>query len=205
MTNRYLFIIIILLTVVSCQKNTILNNNQEFKFNDSIMTDKTQYEIFYLNKKVIPFLIDKIDKNQCVHFDIIPISSNYPKYAYNQIGIRYAYLIEFILSKDSINVYQDKKYDWIDLDKWNKYTDAHQYEVIMKKEYLTNPQRLTHQDMIKIKEIYKIWWVKNLNKSIKELREVYKESGSILKNSDYIWVYIPFSLDQLPVPKKYSK
>lgn len=143
--------------------------------------------------KAIPCLIDHLDDSKNSPFGFKnPKSSYIPSFFLkgNQIGIKYAYLIELILAKDTLESSPD--FDW-NKNNWEEATKPYRiydYCVIVRKDENQKPIEdiLTNDDMKKIKLIYLAWWKKNQNKSIEQLRNDYKQNGSILKDSDYMWV-----------------
>jgi len=193
MKNRYL-ICIFFVFIVSCQtKNGYLNCNGISKsITDSIMTEKTQNTIFYFGKAVIPCLIEHIDdsKTVCLSSFINPTCSNIPEFiCNNQIGNRYAYLIEFILSKATILPYENRKLRMNEWDEYIKQYRIFEYGIIVKNiNKVQVLKSLNHNDMIEIKKIYISWWEKNKSKSIEQLRKEWIQNGSILNaDSNYLW------------------
>ena len=193
MKQRFL-IYFCLIFVVSCQtKNGYINCTGISKsITDSIMTEKAQNTIFYYGKAVIPCLIEHIDDNQTEYLISFfnPTCSNIPGFiCNNQVGIRYAFLIEFILSKDTISPYDNRK---LRLNEWDEYIKKYrifEYGIIVKrinKIQILNP--LYHTDMVEIKKIYLSWWENNQSKSIEQLRKEWIQNGSILNtDGNYLW------------------
>ena len=150
-------------------------------------------EILLRNKKIIPFLIEYIDieKDGVVAF-INPISSDLYSYKYNnKLGINYAYYIDYILSKDSIETVNK---DWEEPDDyhWAEITKSYRIYhigVIVKQDENNKPilEPLTHEDMIKIKKMYSDWWEQNKDKSIETLRKEFRKGNKILK-LPYVWI-----------------
>ena len=158
-----------------------------------IIDKEVQQTLFSKNKEVIPCLINHIDevKTVCLRTFVNPMSSHFLKFVCgNQIGIRYAYLIEFFLAKDSIETNDKKSNDepvlWKDV---IKPYQIYNYGVIVKKGFDNEPvlKPLLYEDMIKIKKMYSDWWNLNKGKSIKSLRKEYRTNKSILKDP-YMWI-----------------
>ena len=153
----------------------------------------TSKEILFLNKQVIPSFIDSIDtpRKSLIGFKN-PMSSYIGNYHFNQSGIRYAYNIDYILSKDSIETVSKTWNDDEDFLHWAELTKPYRIYnigVIVKQDENNNPilEPLTHKDMIEIKKMYIDWWKKNKNKSIETLREEFRQGNKILK-LPYVWI-----------------
>lgn len=161
---------------------------------DTLSASHLYETILLQNKSIIPCLIDSIDilEEGFVGFQN-PISSTLHAFTIgNQRGINYAYLIEFILSRDTI---ESVKHTWgadQNLSHWDetiKPYRIYEYGVIVKKDSNGNPMSdaLTHDDMIVIKSFYSEWWRANKNKPFEVLREERKKGARILKDP-YIWI-----------------
>jgi len=143
-------------------------------------------ETYLMGKDAIPCLIDLIDINKktLVGFQDPKSSTIYPFTFNNQIGIKAAYLIEFILSKDSIEAIKGVEWE----QKIKPYR-IYQYGVIVKKENNTPVlEPLNYDDMKELKEIYSKWWQLNKEKPLELLRKEWKGNNLILNNSCYKWI-----------------
>ena len=151
------------------------------------------YEILLLNKQLIPYLIDCIDINKTSFMGFKnPIDSYIGNYHFNQYGIRYAYLIDYVLSKDSIEIVNknwEEQEDWIHWDELTKPYRIYRIGVIVKQDENNKPilEPLTHEDMVKIKKMYSDWWKQNKDKSIETLRKEFRKENKILK-LPYVWI-----------------
>jgi hypothetical protein len=157
-------------------KFLFVNTGQENIFN----------ETYLMGKDIIPCLIDFIDINKKTFIGFQdPKSSNiYPFISDNYIGIRAAYLIEFVLSKDTITTSKS--------DLWEQEIEPYRiykYGVIVNtqnKEPI--PKSLNSEDIKVLKEIYLKWWQSNKEKPLEQLRKEWKENKHILDNSSYKWI-----------------
>jgi len=173
-------------------------------------------EILSMNKNIIPCLINLIDTKEKypITFDNPMSSFIYSYMVDNQKGIKYAYLIELILTKDSIetiNKTWDAEEDiihWCEItlpyriygigiimkeDKEDKKDNSIFYPLTYNNPRFFDPLthegliKLTHEDMIKIKEMYLEWWEANKEKPIETLRKEFREGNKILKEP-YVWI-----------------
>jgi hypothetical protein len=147
-------------------------------------------------KRLIPDIINCIDVDKVKFLGIgylPPTDSFIPNFIlHNQQGINYAYMIELILAKGSI---PDKKMTMkkggAPQSRWEKEAQPYRtyyYCVIVKQvDGKTENQPLTHDDMIRIKDMYQAWWNRNKSKSMTELRKERSEGKCIL-TKPYIWI-----------------
>lgn len=192
-----IYIICCFVILMSCHIKTIKNKENKLiiYLQDSLMTEKAQREIYKYAKEVIPYLINNMDKNQQTSLTqfINPIESNIPKFIMNnQIGIRYAYLIELILSKDSIetvNKTWNKEEDWLHWAEQTKPYRIYNIGIIVKQDKYHKPilEPLKPKDMVVIKKMYINWWKKNKQNSIEKLRDDYRSGKKIIK-FPYTWI-----------------
>lgn len=150
-------------------------------------------EALYFNKRIIPCLIDSIDtpKISFVGFQN-PINSYIGNYHFNQYGIKYAYLVDYVLSKDSIETVHKTWNDNEDFIHWSENTKPYRvYNVgVIVKQNIngkTTSEPLTHDDMVLIKKMYLEWWNKNKNKPIEIIRGEFRNGKKILQ-LPYIWI-----------------
>ncbi|MDJ1498672.1 hypothetical protein QNI19_37415 [Cytophagaceae bacterium DM2B3-1] len=141
-------------------------------------------EIHLMNKKIIPCLINFIDRDiQGIVGFKNPLSSTMESFIFrNYSGINAAYLIEFILAKDKIEKIQG--------DSWEQKVKPYKlytYGVIINDES-NRPSALSLKEMKAIKSIYLEWWKLNKNKPIELLRKEWKEGKHILDNSKFKWI-----------------
>ena len=151
-------------------------------------------EIHSYGKDIIPYLINQIDRGKMISSNFVnPYESNLGRTALHggPLGINYAYMIELILAKDSIRdnyVYRDFCYDcWYE--KMKTYKIYGRCTIIEKKD-LNNPDVLpvSFDDMKTIKAVYNKWWESNKDKNLDALRKKWREEGSPLLNSPYMWI-----------------
>ena len=150
----------------SLQEKVLLQVKEE-RYDDENLYN--QFKLF--GKEAIPLLIDAIDKDKLgfVGFKDANSSSLY-MFHQNYVGIRAAYMIEYLLSGTStIRIYE--------------------FGVIVKKEKSgqLKMEALTYNEVRDIKRIYEDWWEKNKNESMDELNKVWKQNKSPLNNSSYSW------------------
>lgn len=149
-------------------------------------------EMLSLNKQIIPCLIDSIDTDRTSFVGFVnPMKSNIG-YHFNQIGIQYAYNIDYILSKDSIETVMQTWNDNEDFLHWAEKTKPYRIYnigVIVEQDDNGQPilEPLTHKDMVIIKKMYSEWWKRNQDKPIKTLREEFRKGSKILQ-LPYVWI-----------------
>ena len=170
-------------------------NNQDTVIEEPVpgFPPNVMKEIHSYGKDIIPYLISQIDKGKMVVPGFVnPYESNLGNTVMGcPLGVNYAYMIELILAKDSImdNIhFFDGAYS-IWYDKMEQYKIYHQC-VIIKKKDKDNPQKseMTVDDMKTIKAIYNDWWESNKDKDLDTLRKKWREKGSPLQNSPYMWI-----------------
>jgi len=121
-------------------------------------------------KEAIPYLINVVDRNVqgFVGFQDYNSSTLYPIHL-NYVGIRAAYIIEYILANTN-----NKK--------------IFNYGIIVKLiDDKPVMQPLTYEDMKALKALYQNWWEDNGSKSITELVGDWKNNKRALTNSCYKW------------------
>lgn len=151
----------------SSKSQTVIAENAKLLVKEEAYDDAKLYKEFKsYGKKANPFLIDVIDteKNGFMGYNDPESSAAYAHH--NCVGIRTAYMIEYILS----GLNKDQIYE---------------NGLVVKKdnEFLG----LTFADMKEVKKIYEKWWLKNQNRPLASLIKTWKAGNSILKNSDYRW------------------
>lgn len=145
-----------------------------------------------MGKDIIPILIEHIDDDKKRPF--IEFEDYYdrpsPRYFYNYIGIKYAYLIEFMMQTESM-----KYKSMSEVAKKDVWSNPGRFVKIFKECILFRKDdsggviedRLTLEDMGIVKGIYQEWWEKNKDKSLSDIRQEWKKTNGILSNSNYIW------------------
>jgi hypothetical protein len=185
MNYKYIFFIFIFFPFTACKGQKKCNELYKFIFTNTAQKN-VYYETHLMGKDAIPCLIDFIDtdKKSIVGFQDPKSSTIYSFNFKNYIGIEAAYLIELILSKDSIETVKSNE--------WEQNVKPYRiygYGVIVKirnKEPILEP--LDYGDMKVLKDIYLKWWQSNKEKSIELLRKEWKENKHILNNSNYKWI-----------------
>jgi len=150
------------------------------------------YEILALNKQILPCLIDSIDTQGTSLIGFInPIFSRIENWFINQDGINYAYYIDYILSKDSIETVKktwnnDDSLHWEELSRPYR---IYNLGIIFKQDEYNQPilEPLTHEDMVKIKKMYLDWWKRNKDKPIETLRKEFRNGNKIFQ-PPYVWL-----------------
>ena len=171
-------------------------NNQDTVIEEPVpqFSPKMMKEIHSYGKDIIPYLISQIDIGKMVSPNFVnPYESNLERMDLQggPSGINYAYMIELILAEDSIKdnyVYKDFCYDcWYEKMKPYK---IYGHCTIIEKKYLNNPAAISvsFDDMKTIKAIYNKWWESNKDKNLDALRKKWREEGSPLQNSPYMWI-----------------
>ena len=149
-------------------------------------------EIHSYGKDIIPYLINHIDMDKYgIAGFVNPYDSNLGNMVMGSpLGVNYAYMIELIMTKDSIldNVaFADGNNVWYE--KMKLYRLYGQCVIIRKKDKDNPPKsKMTVDDMKTIKAIYNKWWEHNKDKNLDALRKKWKEEGSPLLNSPYMWI-----------------
>lgn len=149
-------------------------------------------EIHSYGKDIVPYLIRNIDMDKFGLAGFVnPYESNLANTVVGSpLGINYAYMIELILAKDSIldNVNYDSGYD-IWYEKMKPYQIYGQC-VIIRETDQNNPKdsKISFDDMKTIKAIYNDWWKSNKDESLESLRKKWREAGSPLQNSPFMWI-----------------
>lgn len=185
MNYKCVCFILLVISFTSCKGQYKCDELYKFIFLNTAQRN-VYYETHKIGKDAIPCLVDFIDmdKKTFVGFQDPKSSTIHPFTSNNYIGIKAAYLIEFILSKDSIVTV--KSDDW---EQKSKPYRIHEFGVIVKiknNEPILEP--LDYEDMKVLKEIYFKWWQLNKDKPIELLRKEWKENKHILDNSYYKWI-----------------
>ncbi len=142
-------------------------------------------------KDIIPYLISHIDINKKgIAGFVNPYESNLEDMVISSpMGINYAYMIELIMGKDSLNdkpVFVEGYSSWEErLEPYRLYRQC----VIVKRKDIDDPTSsvLSSEDMKAIKDIYTNWWESNKNDSLELLRKKWIENGGPLSNTPYTW------------------
>ena len=169
-------------------------NNQDTVIEEPVpgFPPKVMKEIHSYGKDTVPYLIRNIDMDKFGLAGFVnPYESNLANTVVGSpLGINYAYMIELILAKDSIldNVNYDSGYDiW-----YEKMKPYHIYGqcVIIRETDQNNPKdsKISFDDMKTIKAIYNDWWKSNKDESLESLRKKWREAGSPLQNSPFMWI-----------------
>jgi hypothetical protein len=170
-------IVILVAFTVGCVTNA---QNRQKAVNDFLteqqLVDYHEYaQFFKMDKDIFLILIEKIDTNRkfgIVGFEPRPEQSYIPNGLLNNyLGIRAAYLIELLLSRDSYNLQEKRR--------------VYGYALIVKDD---NYDRLSYQDMVEIKRIYLNWWNENNHKTLQQLRAEWKEGKRPLSGQPYKWI-----------------
>jgi hypothetical protein len=159
------------------------------------LSSVTYEEALSLNKQIISCLIDSIDTQRRLFFIGFqnPISSYVEEYQMNnQAGIKYAYLIDYILSKDSVETVNrtwNEEEDWVHWAELTKPYRIYNVSVIVKQDkndkMILEP--LTHKDMVEIKRMYLQWWKQNKDKPIETMKKEFRKGNKILQ-LPYVWI-----------------
>lgn len=168
--------------------------NQDTTIEEPILgfPPKVMKEIHSYGKDIVPYLIRNIDMDKFGLAGFVnPYESNLANTVVGSpLGINYAYMIELILAKDSIldKVNYESGYD-IWYEKMKPYQIYGQC-VIIRETDQNNPKdsKITFDDMKTIKAIYNDWWKSNKDKSLESLRKIWRETGSPLQNSPFMWI-----------------
>lgn len=185
MNYKHILFVCILIPFTACKGQEKCDELYNFIFTNT--GEKNVYsDVHSMGKDVIPCLISFIDrdKKSVVGFQD-PKSSTIHSFTFkNYIGIKAAYLIEFILSKDTVESVKSNY--------WEQQTKPYNlfgYSIIVRTEN-DNPilKPLDYEDMKVLKGIYLKWWQLNKGKSIEVLRKEWKENKRILNYSKYKWI-----------------
>lgn len=186
--SKYLFSLLVIL--LSCKGQNVFDCRILSKFNGS----ETYKYVLSKKKEIIPCLIEHIDiEEKGIVAFIDPSSSHLYSYmCSNKLGINYAYYIDYILSKDSIETVDKIWNDNEDFLYWKEIIKPYRIYnlgIIVKQDENNKPilEPLSYKDMVNIKEMYLDWWEKNKEKSIEMLREDFRKGNKILK-LPYVWI-----------------
>ncbi len=173
-------------TIYVCNQDTIVET-PVLGFPPNVMK-----EIHSYGKDVIPYLISQIDMdNYNVAGFVNPYDSNLENTVIGSpLGVNYAYMIELILGKDTI---MDSIYFAEGYNVWNEKMKPYRLYrqcVIIRKKDQNNPKnsKISFDDMKSIKSIYFNWWNNNKDENLDFLRKKWKEEGSPLQKSPYMWI-----------------
>lgn len=125
-------------------------------------------------KEAIPYLVNVIDQNEkgYIGFAGDSTSSTILGLNYNYCGMRAAFMIEYILSPETVNPK-------------NVFNIGAIVKLNSKNEPLIS--LVTIQDMKEIKKIFREWWEKNKSRTLQELQAEWNKGISPLSNSNYTW------------------
>lgn len=154
--------------------------------------------IYRQGKDVIPYLIDSIGntKLSLMHDFLDPKLSYIPDYLFVPWGCRYAYYINYIMEKDNVSDLPNiKKLLLSNLDyseeTWEKSISLlrlYKYGIISKKTGDTDSiVPVKGEDMKKIQAIYAKWWERNKDKTLEEMRDIWRLQPNIIDSAGYIW------------------
>ncbi len=132
-------------------------------------------------EKSIPLLINKISDCQSKTFFTLANSRNSQFGGYYECyGFFYAYLIELILGKEKLDEIEDL-YLYHGLGAQGNYI---YWDGLLVDE---NEKMADKSNLSEIQEIYAAWWENNKHKSLKQLREDWKNDRGPLSGSRYRW------------------
>jgi hypothetical protein len=185
MNYKKLFFALVFLSFTACRDQTKCNGLYRLTFGGPGQTNNYT-KVFLQGKSAIPCLIDLIDKdNKSFVGCLNPLSSYIPPFIINNyIGINAAYLIELILSSNSL--LGDSSTDWRDAT--NSFKIYHYCVIVKIKGNKPVLEPLHYHDMKAIKGIYLDWWEANKDKPIQELRKMRTDNNHILDGSNYQWI-----------------
>lgn len=147
--------------------------------------------IYEKGKDIIPFLINSIDIDDeggvCGYHN--PAYSDTPPGLWGPVGINYAYMIELIMSKDSIEHIEGISTIG---DGWNEAMKPYmlyQHCTIVRKDAQGIPilKKLTMDDMRKIKKIYSDLWEENKGLDLNEMRKKWRNTN-VWEYTPYMWI-----------------
>lgn len=130
-------------------------------------------------KDAIPFLIEAIDTKEkgFVGYQDINSSTIYLGLSTNNyVGIRAAYMIEYIIANSCETLQKNGSEQ---LYKKGTIVKVENEQPVM--------EPLTYQDMVKLKKIYSEWWKKNRGKTLNELKEEWRIVKP-LGDKKYTWI-----------------
>jgi hypothetical protein len=185
--SKYLFWLFICFS--SCKGQNACDCNLSERLFSSMIYE----EVLFFNKQIIPCLIDSIDMQKTLFIGFKnPMSSHIDNWQINQGGIQYAYLVDYILSKDSIETITQTWNENEDILHWAEKIKPYRIYnigIIVKQDDNGQPilEPLTHKDMVIIKKMYSDWWKKNKDKPIETLREEFRKGNKILQ-LPYVWI-----------------
>ena len=144
------------------------------------------FKMHSYEKKIIPFLIDKIDINKKVLINLMhPLHSTFIIRSFeNYAGFLAAYIIELIIGREELSMDNPMNRNFM-LGCGGKSIKNYLYinGVIVRED----EQEIKFDDMKRIKQIYKNWWQKNKQNSLEELRKEWKQGNRPLSGTFYQW------------------
>ena len=179
--RKYLFIIV---TAILVNCGCSINNDISQLSNKLVTKERMDKASVYessepSNKDIITYLIKKINirKKGIIGFPPALTDSYIPPVHFdNCVGIRYAYMIEHLLSNsDNPKIYRTgvivRLKDYNNIDGGKRMVKS-----------------LSYRDMNEIKKLYKKWWDKNSHLSYSELQAKWKDTDwRALSGSAYLW------------------
>lgn len=168
-----------LLILLNCNSNRNVDQKNDNHIQEAVNTlvEESRNDSLELyrdfiksGKNGIPFLINAIDNNKKGYLGFRDVTDqNLYFFYYNYVGLRAAYMIEFILSgSDKTRIYN--------------------YGVIVKsKNGVLQMDTLSYPDIQNIKSIYLKWWEKNKDKPLGILQREWQNKNNPLKDSQYYW------------------
>ena len=154
--------------------------------------------IYRQGKDVIPYLIDSIGNTEIsLMGDFLnPKVSIIPDYLFVPKGCLYAYYINYIMEKDNVddlpNIKEQlfSKWDYSE-EIWEEAISPirlYKFGIISKKtEDIDSIIPVKGEDMKKIQAIYAKWWERNKDKTLEEMRDIWRLQPSIIDSAGYIW------------------
>lgn len=157
----------------------------------STFPPKVMDAIYEKGDRIIPFLIDCIDiedeTGSCGFHN--PAYSDLPPVVMEPVGINYAYMIELILSKNAIEHVTGVPAMGDGWDEVMKPYRLYQHCIIVKKDIYDKPiiEKLSMDDMRKIKKIYSDWWVRHKDSGLQEMRYQWT-AKHLFEDTPYMWL-----------------
>lgn len=149
--------------------------------NKKNFTQKTIIRIFKDGKTSIPLLIDNIsEKRGAFAFELKNPLNQKKEQFYLSFGFLYAYLVELILAKDTLEIDLESKKLLMSSDNYIFWEGS----VIPG---LSDRIVTADEALIEIQRYYRQWWNENKHKSLQQLRKEWKLGKRPLNGSKYGW------------------
>lgn len=165
-----LFILAFFVSWQSAYNQNIRNKVKSFTTSEVKFDYTDLYNIFSRSPKIaIPLLIESIDTNVRGFVGRMQLEESNVGVYFNYVGIRSAMMVEQLLTDNKVS------------------DQSSHYLIAVYKKGNSTYDKITLDDMKKIKKIYFKWWEENKMKNISEIKKSWQNQPNILKVNGYLW------------------